>query len=81
MTELKPCPFCGSKAGYKEEKDHQHHYFTELAIGCTNSHCFCKHRTSLRVAPSEYLIKIQKNKMIEGWNKRVTETQESEYKK
>lgn len=78
MTELKPCPFCGSKAEYKEEKDHQHNYFTELVVGCTNSHCFCRYRRSLGVAPSRYLIETQINKMLERWNKRMYEPQESE---
>ena len=76
MTELKPCPFCGSEAKYKKEKDHQYNYYTELVVGCTNSHCFCRTRTSLGVAPSEYLIKTQMDKMIEKWNKRIIETTE-----
>lgn len=75
MTKLNTCPFCGSKAEYKEEKDRQHHYFTELIVGCTNDHCFCRYRKNIGVAPSEYLIEIEMNRMIEKWNKRIIESQ------
>ena len=68
--DIKPCPFCGSKAYLKEDEDHhgKFHY-----LGCSNPKCIC-HTLFYTIDTEEQPVK----RTIELWNKRVKNPQKEE---
>lgn len=63
MTELKPCPFCGSKVEISERNGLQGDI--EYRIWCTG--CL------MRYSKSDWANGYEKSKIIEEWNRRVNE--------
>ena len=61
--ELKPCPFCGSKAKITSLTDENGEYY---AVVCKNDDCRCG---------ENYLWSETEDKQtaVEAWNRRVTE--------
>lgn len=57
MAELKPCPFCGSKATLHERTD-------GFYVDCASQYRFCT------VLPSTWIYKTEED-AIEAWNRRV----------
>ncbi|MFR1239585.1 Lar family restriction alleviation protein [Alistipes sp.] len=57
MNNLKPCPFCGSKAVLAESVNTQ-----TFRVECINSGCYCY---------NTLVCFSDKNRAIEAWNRRV----------
>lgn len=57
MTELKPCPFCGSKSFLVESVNAQ-----TFRVECMNSSCYC-YKTWVHFS--------SKDRAIEAWNRRA----------
>ena len=64
MTELKPCPFCGSKARIRKFKNYTY------AVVC--SKCGAK-GTTVGLAKWNDSVFIPQGKAIEAWNRRVSD--------
>lgn len=61
MTELKPCPFCGSEAVSDWRSSRAKPCITLYQIGCTNSDCI--------IQPETFWMATEE-KAIEAWNRR-----------
>jgi Restriction alleviation protein Lar len=69
MSELKPCPFCGSAAELKVDGDHHGEFFT---LGCGGGERRCPGYWAFYTEPREEL-----DASIEVWNRRApTEREE-----
>lgn len=67
MDELKPCPFCGGKAGFSDNDtdDGEVEFILCGSCGVMNEYYLVDEEGS----PNERFI--ERDKLIEAWNKRV----------
>lgn len=64
MTELKPCPFCGSKVRFNYDGN-----FEPNGIWCSKCHMLAKF-SRIHVKRGE-TFEFAMNEMAEAWNQRV----------
>lgn len=74
MTELKPCPFCGSNVKIEKrplwEGSHGYYGCYEFVIQCPNASCGC--RINLKQNDTIYRDEnIAEANAIEAWNRRA----------
>jgi hypothetical protein len=65
MEQLKPCPFCGSKAEFKTNRKYRKGY--SAAVGCANQLC----PAEIRQATLNGTVEDAYHYASSVWNKRV----------